>query len=141
MRTPTKTIERRSKARFPLQRELRYKLLDDNTIVGAGMGETVDMSSSGVAFTIDQQIKPGTFVELSISWPVLLDQSCPMRLIVFGRVQRAASERAVCTVDKYEFRTQARAFQAAPPVRSDAMLQRWADGFRRESLKTREASV
>jgi hypothetical protein len=134
-------IERRKKARFPLHREVRYKLLEDNTIIAAGIGETMNISSSGVAFTIDQRLKPGSFIELSISWPVLLDQSCPMRLIVFGRVQRSSEEKAVCTVDKYEFRTQARAFQAAAPVRSDAMLQRWADGFRRESLKTREVNA
>lgn len=141
MRTPTKTIERRRKARFSLQRELRYKLLEDDAIVASGNGETVDMSSSGVLFTIDQKLKRGTFVELSISWPVLLDQTCPMRLIVFGRVQRSASERTACTVDKYEFRTQARVVQAAAPVRNDAMLQRWADGYRRESLKPREANA
>jgi hypothetical protein len=120
---------------------LRYKLLEDNTIVASGVGETVDMSSSGVAFAIDLPLKPGAFLELSISWPVLLDQTCPMRLIVFGRVQRSSQTKTICTVDKYEFRTQARAFQAAVPVRSDSMLQRWADGIRREGLKARELTA
>jgi len=124
-----------------MNRELRYKLLEDDTIVASGLGHTVDMSSSGVGFTIDQRLKPGSFIELSISWPVLLDETCPMRLIVFGRVQRCSDQKTVCTVDKYEFRTQSRAFQAAAPVRSDSMLQRWADGFRRESLKAREVSA
>lgn len=136
-----KMIERRAKARFVMHRELRYKLLEDNTIVASGVGETVDMSSSGVAFAIDLPVKPGAFLELSISWPVLLDQTCPMRLIVFGRVQRSSETKTVCTVDKYEFRTQARAFQAAVPVRSDSMLQRWADGIRRDSLKARELTA
>jgi hypothetical protein len=141
MQKSTNTIERRSKARFPFQREARYKLLEENTIVAVGMCETLDMSSSGVAFNGRQQLKEGAFIELSISWPVLLDENCPMRLIVFGRIRRSAENKTVCTIDKYEFRTQARAFQATAPVRSDSMLQRWADGFRRESLKTREASV
>ncbi|SPE41485.1 Type IV pilus assembly PilZ [Candidatus Sulfopaludibacter sp. SbA3] len=141
MRTSTETQERRNKARFPLRRELRYKLLDDNSIIAAGVGETINISSSGVAFSIDQRLKPGGFIELSVSWPVLLDQNCPMRLIVFGRVQRSSQERAVCTVDKYEFRTQARTIQAIAPVRNDSMLQRWADGFRRESLKAREVTA
>jgi len=142
MRTAIRIIERRNKSRFPLQRELRYKLLEEDTIVAAGTGETVDLSSSGVGFTIDQQLKSGSFIELSISWPVLLDESCPMRLIIFGRVQRTSEQKSVCTVDKYEFRTQSRIFQASPPVRNDAMLRRWADGFRRDSLKTiREVSA
>jgi hypothetical protein len=142
MRTsPANPTDRRAKARFPLERELRYKLLNDNVIVGSGIGKTVDMSSSGVAFNIDRELTPGTFVELSISWPVLLNQSCPMRLIIFGRVQRSSEERAACSVDKYEFRTQARTFQAAGPVRPDTMLKRWADGYRRESLRTREANA
>ena len=141
MRTANKTTDRRNKARFPFQRELRYKLLEQDTIVASGNGETLDMSSSGVAFDAKQPLKEGSFVELSISWPVLLDESCPMRLIIFGRIVRSSQEKTVCTVDKYEFRTQSRSFQVAAPVRTDSMLQRWADGYRRESLKTREASV
>ncbi len=136
---PPKNIERRAKARFPLQQDVRYKVLEDNRIVGAGMGKTVDISSSGLALSIDQQVTPGAFMELSISWPVLLDNSTPMRLIVFGRVMPARAGKTVCTVDKYEFRTQAKALQAVVPMRSDSMLQRWADGLRRETLKTRTA--
>jgi hypothetical protein len=123
-----------------MHRELRYKLLEDNTTVAAGFGETMNISSSGVAFSADQRLQPGAFIELSISWPVLLDENCAMRLIIFGRVQRSSEARAVCTVDKYEFRTQARSFQVAVPVRSDSRLQRWADGVRREGLRTREAA-
>ncbi|MDR3703233.1 MAG: PilZ domain-containing protein [Candidatus Sulfopaludibacter sp.] len=138
---PSEKLERRTKARFPIHRELRYKVLDDDTIVAAGVGKTVDISSSGLAFDIDQTVKPGAFIELSISWPVLLDENCGMRLIVFGRVLRSGPRKTVCTIDKYEFRTQARVFQAAVPTRTDSMLQRWADGYRRETLKTREVAV
>src|ERR1035441_7598995 len=80
--------ERRSKTRFPIHRDLRYKLLGDDTVMGSGMGETIDMASGGVAFQIEHSLKVGEFVELSISWPVLLDNSCAMRLIVFGRIVR-----------------------------------------------------
>jgi len=75
-------------------------------------------------------------VELSISWPVLLDESCPMRLIVFGRVLRCTSRKAVCSIEKYEFRTQARTYQQTTTIRTDTMLQRWADGIRKENLRT-----
>src|SRR5580698_8389077 len=96
--------DRRKKARFPMDRELRYKVLEDETIIASGMGTTVDMSSGGIAFRTDHSLMPGAFIELSVSWPVLLEGSCPMRLIVFGRVLRSASGMSACTIDKYEFR-------------------------------------
>ena len=139
MQNETKPIERRVKVRFPLHRELRYKLLEDDTIVASGSGETLDVSSGGVSMSVDQPLAMGAFVELSISWPVLLDQTCPMRLIAFGRVVRIEGNRAACTIDKYEFRTQARKPQVVTPIRSDAMLQRWADGYRKETVKARAA--
>lgn len=141
MRTANVDFERRNKSRFPINRELRYKLLENDAIVAAGNGETIDISSSGIAFTSDKPVKTEAFIELSISWPVLLDEACPMRLIVFGRVQRSGSRTTVCSVEKYEFRTQARVFRAAPPMRSDCKLQRWAEGYRRELLRPREVNV
>jgi hypothetical protein len=139
MHNETKPIERREKVRFPLHRELRYKLLEDDTIVASGCGETLDVSSGGVSMSLDQPLTMGAFVELSVSWPVLLDQTCPMRLIAFGRVVRIEGKRAACTIDKYEFRTQARKPQVVTPIRSDSMLQRWADGYRKETVKARAA--
>ena len=104
--------ERRVKARFRIRRELRYKLLEDNTIVESGIGETIDMASGGVAIQIDHPLRAGTIIELAISWPVLLQDACPMRLIVFGRVVRNWGLKSACRVDRYEFRTQARTLHA-----------------------------
>lgn len=133
--------ERRSKFRFTIQRELRYKMLDDGAMSASGNGQTIDIGSAGVAFAAEHQLKLGAFVELSISWPVLLDDTCPMRLIIFGRVLRSSGKKSVSTIDKYEFRTQSRTFQAPGIPRNDGMLQRWAEGIRKESLKGSEASA
>ena len=130
-----KSSERRSKYRFEIQREIRYKVTSDGAPPAAGIGRTLNIGSGGVAFAAEHALKPGSFVELSIHWPVLLDDSCPMRLIVFGRVLRAQNRTAVCSIDKYEFRTAARTFQAVAGGRSDSMLQRWADGMRKETLR------
>jgi hypothetical protein len=135
-----KSTERRSKYRFDMQRELRYKVTGDGAPPVSGNGSSINMGSGGVAFSTEHTLKPGSFVELSIHWPVLLDDSCPMRLIVFGRVLRSQNRSAVCSIDKYEFRTAARTFQAAAG-RSDSMLQRWADGMKREELKLAVARV
>ena len=130
-----KQIERRSKTRFPIHRDLRYKLLRDDVILESGIGETIDMASGGVAFQIDRPLVVGAIVELSISWPALLDDSCAMRLIVFGRIVRAWGKRSACRVHRYEFRTQARVFQPVLAVRNDSMLQDFAGSVRKESMK------
>jgi len=128
-------VERRKKTRFPMNRDVRYKVLEGDKIVGFGMGTTLDMGSGGVAFLTEHQLLAGSFIELSISWPVLLEDSCPMRLIVFGRVVRSSGRLTACTLDKHEFRTQARVVREMAPVRHDSMLQRWADNIRKEGLK------
>jgi hypothetical protein len=137
-----KEADRREKARFPIHRELRFKVLQDATVLETGNGETLNISSGGVLFSLDRDLQPGCFVELSISWPVLLDNTCPMRMIAFGRVLRSTAGVTACTIDKYEFRTQARA--TVRPItlnRSDSMLQRWANGVRKESLKASLATA
>ncbi len=136
-----KENERRSKFRFAIQRDVRYKFAEDGVVVASGLGQTVDISSGGVAFVAERSLTCGGLVELSISWPMLLDQNCPMRFIVFGRVLRCAGRKAVCTIDRYEFRTQARTMAASASTRTDGMLQRWADGLRRESLKASAAGA
>jgi hypothetical protein len=127
--------DRRGKSRFKIRRELRYKLLHEGTVVEAGTGLTVDIGSGGVAFRSDRKFSAGECVELSISWPVLLEKSCPMQLSVLGKVLRSEGRRSVCSVDKYEFRTQARLLRNVQPMRNATVLQRWADGARRETLK------
>ena len=81
--------DRRSKFRFAIERDVRYKLAEDGVVAASGAGRTIDMGSGGVAFVTEQPLTHGACVELSISWPVLLDESCPMRLIVYGRVLRS----------------------------------------------------
>lgn len=136
-----RATDRRKKERFSIRRELRYKLLADSVIVDSGSGQTLNISSGGVAFSADHDLMPGAFIELSISWPALLDNTCPMRLIAFGKVRRSEGHASACTIDKYEFRTQARTFQAAGVMRSDSMLQRWAGEILKENVKLRVANV
>jgi|SRR5579863_10379460 len=132
-------VERRKKTRFPINRELRYKVLEGDRIVEFGVGTTLDMASGGMSFMTENTLVSGSFIELSISWPVLLEDSCPMRLIVFGRVVRSKGRQTACKLDKYEFRTQARNVTPIAPVRNDSMLQRYAETIRKESMKAATA--
>jgi hypothetical protein len=135
MTTDRVVSDRRGKSRFKIRRELRYKLLREGNVIEAGTGFTVDIGSGGVAFRSGRTFSAGEYVELSISWPVLLAESCPMQLSVLGKVLRSDGQRSVCSVDRYEFRTQARLARDVPPVRNDAVLHRWAESARREILK------
>jgi PilZ domain len=118
--------DRRAKHRFAIERELRFKVLDSERITTTGIGNTVDISSGGVAFETMTKLVPGSLVEISISWPVLLDETCLMRLVVLGRVVRTRRQIVACTVDKYEFRTQARVPQNAARTPIDPAQRRWA---------------
>jgi hypothetical protein len=133
--------ERRSKFRFDIERDLRYKIAEDGVVVASGSGQTINIGSGGISFRTDQPLAPGLCVELSISWPVLLDQTCPMRLIVFGRVLRCNGRKSVCSIERYEFRTQARTFQPSERNRPDSILQRFAVGVRKETLRTTMAGA
>ena len=135
-----KENDRRSKCRFAMERDVRYKVAEEGVVVAAGFGQTIDMCSGGVAFVTEQPLTPDGFVELSISWPVLLDETCHMRFIVFGRILRCNARRTVCRIDKYEFRTSARTFQASVTTRGDGMLHRWVEGVRKEGLRVGAAS-
>jgi hypothetical protein len=129
--------EKRAKKRFFIEREVRYRVLEDDQIIDSGSGTTVNISSGGVAFASDHDLHPGAFVELSISWPALLDNSCRMKLVAFGRVLRSEDARVATTIEKYEFRTQARtSSDNSAATRSDATLRRWVGGTRKEYLKT-----
>jgi hypothetical protein len=134
-------LDRRTKKRFTMHRDIRYKMVEDGVVVAAGTGQTLDVSSGGVAFAADGAIQKGAHVELSISWPALLNETCPMRLIVFGQILRAHGRMAVCSVDKYEFRTQSRMLRTMAIPRTDARLQRWSDGVRKGALKSRMAGA
>jgi len=118
--------DRRAKHRFAIARELRFKVLDGEKPAITGIGNTVDISSGGVAFETVTKLVPGTLMEISISWPVLLDDTCLMRLVVLGRVVRTRRQMVACTVDKYEFRTQARVHQTPVHRSIEPAQHRWS---------------
>jgi hypothetical protein len=101
------STERRLKRRFPIQREVRYRILESSR-PESGAGVAINASSGGIAFTCDRQLPVNASIEISLSWPVALQNSCPLRLVAKGRVVRSDGTSAACTIEKSEFRTQAR---------------------------------
>ena len=104
--------ERRTKLRFLIEQEVRYKMLYGQRIAETGTGKTMDISSGGVWFSTENMLTSGMPVELSMNWPVLLNDSCPMKLMIYGCVVRSNERGAAVAIERYEFRTQgSRAFQ------------------------------
>jgi c-di-GMP-binding flagellar brake protein YcgR len=104
--------ERRQKQRFPLEQDVRYKMLYGQRIAETGVGRTTNISSGGLWMTTESMLTSGMPVELSMSWPVLLNDTCPMKLVVYGCVVRSNERGAAVAIERYEFRTQgSRAFQ------------------------------
>jgi hypothetical protein len=115
--------ERRSKRRFEIQQEVRYKMLSGQRIAEAGAGRIIDISSAGLSLTTETVLPPGLSVEISINWPILLNDSCPMKLVIYGCVVRSSAHAAAVMIERYEFRTQGRTFQQpALPAASSIML-------------------
>jgi hypothetical protein len=106
--------ERRMKRRFQIEQEVRYKMLYGQRIAETGVGKTMNISSSGVWFSTENMLTSGMPVELSMNWPVLLNDSCPMKLMIYGCVVRSNEKGAAVAIERYEFRTQgSKAFQQA----------------------------
>jgi len=80
--------DRRTKRRFQIEQDVRYKMLYGQRIAETGTGKTLNISSGGLWFTTENTLTPGMPVELSMNWPVLLNDSCPMKLMIYGCVIR-----------------------------------------------------
>ena len=115
--------ERRSKRRFAIDQEVKYKMLYGQRIAETGAGRTMNISSGGVWFTTENMLTSGMPVELTMMWPVLLNDSCPMKLMIYGCVVRSNEKGAAVSIERYEFRTQgSRAFQHTAPNPVEARL-------------------
>jgi hypothetical protein len=115
--------DRRGKRRFRIDQEVRYRLLYGQRLAETGVGRTLNMSSSGVSITTQTVLTAGLPVELSISWPALLNDVCPMKLMIYGCVVRSTEKMTAVNIERYEFRTQgSRALQSASSALEDARM-------------------
>lgn len=105
--TENNQTDRRGSDRFPLEREVRYSVMNRRGGDETGEGRTINMSSSGVLITSSQMLLPGRRLELSISWPAQLNNKVALKLVARGRVVRFEQGRAAVEIQQYEFRTQA----------------------------------
>src|ERR1700677_1086970 len=108
--------ERRTKRRFHIEQDVRYKMLYGQRIAETGVGKTMNISSGGIWFTTQALLTAGMPIELSMTWPVLLNDSCPMKLMIYGCVVRSNERGAAVAIERYEFRTTGGSMQPQPAI-------------------------
>jgi hypothetical protein len=99
--------ERRTADRFPIEQDVKYRVLSRRHSDEAGKGKTLNMSSSGILFSTEDVLQPGRQVEVSVTWPAHLNNKTPLKLVARGRVVRVDQRRAALEIHHYEFRTMA----------------------------------
>ena len=100
---PTRISERRQHRRYPFAAESQY-ILDGRREHAI----TTDISSGGAFLKTRAPLPVGKWIELLIDWPVLLDQRCPIRLVIYGRVLRNDTRGAAVRIVRYDFRLRSR---------------------------------
>jgi hypothetical protein len=81
----------------------------------AGVGKTLNISSSGILFTSGRNLPQGTHLEVSISWPAQLSDMTNqlsdkyvINLVARGHVIRQNDGKVALQIKRYEFRTESR---------------------------------
>lgn len=100
-------IERRSKARFPIELNVRYRSRSSREH-SSGFGRTVNISSAGLLIASEQPAPEGTLLDVILEWPCLLDDTTPIQLVAQSRVVRADQFRFAVALVRYQFRTRSR---------------------------------
>ena len=107
--------DRRKSGRFAIERDIKYKVLNKKSNQESGQGKTINISSSGILFSSEHVLLPGRTIEVSVSWPAQLNDTCPLKLVARGRVVRFEPGRAALEIQHYEFRTQGAQTVATAP--------------------------
>jgi PilZ domain-containing protein len=95
--------ERRANARFPLTLGVRYAAAGQPASMGTG--RTIDISSSGLRFSVEAPLQAGQRIDVYIDWPVLLEGGVKLQLVVWGEVVRTDGGEAALQIQKHDFRT------------------------------------
>ena len=99
--------ERRHHQRFPITAQCQYILTGIR-----GQAVTSDIGSGGVLLKPDRLLPVGKQIQVFIDWPALLDQRCPLRLVITGRTLRSNDAGTAIGIIRYEFRIRPK--QATP---------------------------
>jgi len=117
--------ERRATVRFPLSLAVRYSVTQHRERVETGLGQLIDLSSSGFRFAAQRPLAPGMKVDVAIDWPVLLDGATQLQLTATGTVVWSRGSETAVRIHRHDFRTRS---SGAKVPRSSVKLQTGTDG-------------
>ncbi|HEY1338472.1 MAG TPA: hypothetical protein VGF59_13235 [Bryobacteraceae bacterium] len=100
--------DRRVARRYPIQADLRYKVLRRGRVLESGEGCTVDLSSGGVLFHADRALPPGVAIELEVNWPAAASAPLAITLSIAGRTVRWSRNCTAVRIRRYAFRVSER---------------------------------
>ena len=90
---------------FPLVLPLKYKAISPKGKAISGTGSTVLMSSADIVFNADKPLGSGVRCEISIAWPVLLENRIRLQLVLQSLITRSEGQVVMGRFSQYEFRT------------------------------------
>jgi hypothetical protein len=96
--------DRRIERRYHFVMALRFSF-ELRGVAYFGSGRTQDLSRYGVRFTTEYPPPDGATVELRIAWPFLLQNVCPLELVVWGPIVKTDERGTILEMSNYEFRT------------------------------------
>lgn len=91
--------ERRQHQRFPITANSHYILAGNKE-----QATTTDISSGGAFLKTETILPVGKPIQVLIDWPALLDQRCPLRLVITGKILRSDKTGTAVGIIRYEFR-------------------------------------
>ena len=115
--------DRRGAPRYEYRIDIRFEHQGPDGALRVAHGVTEDLSRGGLRFRSEEPLEVGSQVVTRIAWPALLQNVCPLELVVEGLITRVTGRGTILAVRSYEFRTcGARSFWEAPLPSSNGSL-------------------
>ena len=119
--------DQRSRRRYPILLEVEYKM-NRRPVVLSGSARTLNISSGGVLFEVNDLLPANGPIRLILNWPILLDKVRPLKLVIDGHIVRNEGNRIAITIKHHEFYTtgarspMARLFSEKMPANQERFL-------------------
>jgi hypothetical protein len=95
--------DRRSHYRYRIELDLVFMLLKHGRIYKQGVGRTLNIGRGGLLAAVEDLGEGPTSIEMFIDWPVLLDGTLPVKLLVRGHVIRKNGRSIAVSMLHHEF--------------------------------------
>lgn len=97
-------MDRRAKTRYPIECDLEYRIFRGRADISMGSGQSINISSEGLLFHTSEVLAQGCGIELTLKWPVTLDDRIPLTLRLRGNIVRSDGDRVAAQISSHEFR-------------------------------------